>query len=312
MTPTVYVTGGNGFLGRSVVAGLVASGVRVVSGDLGFPADPVEGVEYEIADVTDAAALTEQFTRHRVEAVIHLASIVNPGAATTPEQEFRVDVVGSRTVFDACLATGVRRVVCSLSGAAYGYHADNPEWLVETDPLRGNDDFPYSRHKRLVEEMLAELRVTNPELEQVVFRIGTILGPTVRNHITALWDGRRIMRIAGSDSPFVFVWVDDVVAAMVRAVTGGPAGIYNVAGDGRMTVREIAAAMGKPTFVIPAAVLAVALAVGHALRLTPHGPAQVKFLRYRPVLSNESLKKHFGFTPTRTTREAFAEYLRHR
>lgn len=309
MPDAVYVTGGNGFLGRSVVAGLVSSGARVVSGDLREPVDRLEGVTYEIADVTDAAALTDQFSRHGVGTVVHLASIVNPGAATTPEQEFQVDVVGSRTVFDACLATGVRRVVVSSSGAAYGYHADNPDWLVESDPLRGNDDFPYSRHKRLVEEMLAELRVSHPQLEQVVFRIGTILGPTVRNQITALWDGRRIMRIAGSDSPFVFVWVDDVVSVMVRAVTGGPAGVYNVAGDGRMTVREIAAAMGKRTFVVPAPLLALALGVGHALRLTPHGPAQVAFLRYRPVLSNDRLKREFGFTPTRTTREAFAGYV---
>ena len=66
----------------------------------------------------------------------------------------------------------------------------------------------------------------------MVFRIGTILGPTVRNQITALWDGRRILAIRGSDSPFVFVWVDDVAGAMARAATDGPAGIYNVAGDG--------------------------------------------------------------------------------
>jgi UDP-glucose 4-epimerase len=204
----------------------------------------------------------------------------------------------------------VRRVVVSSSGAAYGYHADNPPWLVESDPLRGNDDFPYSRHKRLVEEQLAVLRSEHPELEQVVFRIGTILGPTVRNQITALWEGRRILEIVGSESPFVFVWIDDVVAAMVRAATGGPAGIYNVAGDGRVTVREIAALLGKRTLRLPAWVLAAALAVGHALRLTPHGAAQVAFLRYRPVLANDALTTRFGLTPSRTSRETFLEYRR--
>src|SRR5690606_41536031 len=125
-------------------------------------------------------------------------------------------------------------------------------WIDESVPLRGNDAFPYSRHKRLVEEMLAEYRLAHPELEQVVFRIGTIFGPDVHNQITALWDGRRILRIAGSDSPFVFIWVDDVAAAMVRAATDGPAGIYNVAGDGRLTVSELAARLGKPLLTIPA------------------------------------------------------------
>lgn len=310
----VLVMGGSGFLGSAVVAGLAAEpGVSgVVSADVRDPATRVPGVEYVSADVTAPAGLADLFASHRIDVVIHLASIVNPGAATTPEQEYRVDVEGSRAVFAACLAAGVRRVVVSSSGAAYGYHADNPEWLVESDALRGNDDFPYSRHKRLVEEQLAVLRVEHPELEQVVFRIGTILGPTVRNQITALWEGRRILEIAGSESPFVFVWVDDVVAAMVRAATRGTAGIYNVAGDGRLTVREIAALLGKPTLRVPAGLLAAALAIGHALRLTPHGPAQVGFLRYRPVLDNTALTERFGLVLSRTSREAFLEYRRAR
>lgn len=308
----VFVTGGSGFLGSAVVAGLSAArGVdAVVSGDVREPHPDarVDGVTYVHADVTDAGALPDLLREHGIDVVVHLASIVNPGASTTVEQEYRVDVEGSRAVFAACLAAGVRRVVVSSSGAAYGYHADNPEWLVETDALRGNDDFPYSRHKRLVEEKLAELRQSHPELEQVVFRIGTILGTTVRNQITALWEGDRILEIAGSDSPFVFVWVDDVVGAMVRAATEGPAGIYNVAGDGRLTVREIADELGKRTLRIPAWVLAASLGLGHALRLTPHGAAQVKFLRYRPVLSNARLKKEFGFTPAKSSREALLAY----
>ncbi|MBX3098512.1 MAG: SDR family oxidoreductase [Salinibacterium sp.] len=307
----VYVTGGSGFLGSSVVAGLAASPLveLVVSGDVREPAYPADGVVYETADVTDQRALAEQFARHGMTTVVHLASIVNPGRGSE-ELEYRVDVEGSRAVLDACLATGVRRLVVSSSGAAYGYHADSPEWLLESDPVRGNDEFSYSRHKRLVEEMLAEARAEHPELEQVVFRIGTILGPTVANQITALWDGTRILEIAGAESGFVFAWVDDVVGAMVRAATDGPPGIFNVAGDGKVTVREIAAAFGKKTLVLPAWALGAALAVGHALRLTVHGPNRVGFLRYRPVLSNEKLKRDFGYVPRFTSRQAFDEYRR--
>jgi UDP-glucose 4-epimerase len=107
----------------------------------------------------------------------------------------------------------------------------------------------------------------------------------------------------------VFVWVDDVAAAMVRAATDGPAGIYNVAGDGRMTVPEIADRLRKPLLTLPAWMLAAALRVGRMLRLTPHGPEKVRFLRYRPVLANTRLKEEFGFVPSRTSREAFEEYL---
>ncbi|OJU38716.1 MAG: epimerase [Microbacterium sp. 69-10] len=304
----VLVTGGAGFLGSHVTALLAEhpSVEVVVSGDLRDSAVP--GVVSERVDVTDAAGIAPVLRRHRIDTVVHLAAIVNPGRDVA--LEYRVDVDGSRNVLDACLDAGVRRLVVSSSGAAYGYHADNPEWLDEGDPVRGNDEFPYSRHKRIVEEMLAGARAEHPELEQVIFRIGTILGPTVRNQITALWDGRRLLRVAGSDSPFVFVWVDDVAGAMVRAATDGPAGVFNVAGDGRMTVPEIAARLGKRMLSVPAWVLGAALAVGHALRLTEHGPEKVRFLRHRPVLANRRLKQEFGYTPARSSREAFEEYLR--
>ena len=304
----VMVTGGAGFLG-SRVTGLLSEHPDidvVVCGDL--RESDVPGVVSVTVDVTDPLELPELLRRYRIDTVVHLAAIVNPGRDV--QGEFRVDVQGSSNVLAACVEAGVRRLIVSSSGAAYGYHPDNPDWIDETDALRGNDEFPYSRHKRMVEELLAAARATHPALEQVIFRIGTILGPTVHNQITALWDAKRILRIAGSDSPFVFVWVDDVAAAMVRAAVGeGPAGIYNVAGDGALTVPQIARRLRKPLLTVPAPVLGIALAIGSALRLTEHGPEKVRFLRYRPVLRNDRLKQEFGYTPQLSSAEAFEQYL---
>ena len=157
----------------------------------------------------------------------------------------------SRTVSDA--------IVVSSSGAAYGYHADSPAWLTEDHPVRGNDAFAYSKHKRLVEEMLAAYRNDHPQLEQVVLRIGTILGRTVDNQITDLFRKKRLLKIAGADSPFVFIWDEDLVAIVLQAVTGNVTGTFNVAGDGAMTIDEIAAALGKPTLPIPERLLRAAL-----------------------------------------------------
>jgi UDP-glucose 4-epimerase len=305
----VLITGGSGFLGTHVAAALVARPdvELVVAGDVRGPQHPLDGVVYEECDITQADALAPLLRKHGIDVVVHLAAIVNPGRDHA--LEYRVDVDGSRHVLEACVEAGVRRIVVSSSGAAYGYHADNPEWLRESDPVRGNDEFPYSKHKRLVEQLLAGYRQAHPELEQVVFRIGTILGPTVQNQITALWDGRALLGVRGSSSPFVFVWVDDVAAAMARAATDGPPGVYNVAGDGRVTVPEIAGRLGKRVVWVPAGVLGFGLRIGRALRLTVHGPEQVGFLRYRPVLANDALKRDFGYTPGKTSAEAFEAYL---
>lgn len=305
----VLVTGGAGFLGSVVAAALAREKnvEAVIAGDIREPKELPPGVQFARCDVTEASSIEAILVAHRIDTVVHLAAIVNPGHDVA--LEYRVDVEGTAHLLAACVAAGVGRIVVSSSGAAYGYHADSPTWIDEEVPLRGNDEFAYSRHKRLVEEMLARYRADHPSLSQTIFRIGTILGPTVKNQITALWDGKRILHIAGSDSPFVFVWVDDVAEAMVRAAMGGEPGIYNVAGDGALTVPEIARRLGKPLLTLPACMLTAALWLGRSLKITEHGPEKVRFLRYRPALANGLLKTKFGFTPSRTSSEAFDAYL---
>ncbi|MCA5893518.1 NAD-dependent epimerase/dehydratase family protein [Isoptericola sp. NEAU-Y5] len=307
----VLVTGGAGFLGSHAVAALAARDdvEHVVAGDLREAQVPA-GATWARLDVTDPATVRAVLAEHAVDTVVHLAAIVNPGTLDEAAER-AVDVDGTRNVLDAALAAGVRRVVVSSSGAAYGYHADNPMPLRETDAVRGNPEFTYSRHKREVEEMLADYRERRPELGQVVLRIGTILGPGVDNQITALWRARRLLRVRGSAGPFVFAWVDDVTGAVVAGATGSVTGTFNVCGDGVMTVADIATALGRGTIDVPAGVLAAALRVGRALRLTVHGPERVGFLRYRPVLDNSRLKAEL-YVPRLTSRQAFDAWQRDR
>ena len=304
------VTGGSGFLGSNAVRALAARDDVdvVVSGDVRPPAALPDGARAVTLDVTEPGSVRRAIAEHGIDTVVHLAAIVNPGTLD-PGAERRVDVDGTRNVLDAAVAEGVRRIVVSSSGAAYGYHADNPVPLTETDALRGNDEFTYSRHKRLVEELLGRYREEHPDLEQVVLRIGTILGPGVDNQITALWDAPRLLRVRGSEGPFVFVWVDDVTGAIVTAATGSATGAFNVAGDGTVTVAQIATALGKRTIDVPAGVLGGVLRVARALGLTVHGPERVGFLQYRPVLDNTRLKSVLGYVPQHTSREAFEKFL---
>jgi UDP-glucose 4-epimerase len=312
VTNRVLVTGGSGYLGRLLVQALAgrmrASGdpACVVSGDVREVSvgDRVPGVEYVPLDVR-SAGLGQLMSRHSIDTVVHLAAIVTPGPKSNRELEYAVDVVGTRNVLEGCVAARVRRIVVTSSGAAYGYHADNPAWLSEDDPVRGNVEFAYAHHKRLVEEMLAEYRGAHSELEQVVFRVGTILGETTRNQITALFERRRLLAIRGSASPFVFIWDRDVVGAIEHAIFGGPPGIYNVAGDGALSLEEIASRLGKRCVSVPPGLLRLVLALLHPLGLSRYGPEQVNFLRYRPVLDNRRLKERFGYVPKLSSTEVF-------
>jgi UDP-glucose 4-epimerase len=293
----VLVTGSSGYLGSQVVAALAGrSDVATIALDVRASAQRLPGVAYEVADIraTEVAAIV---ARHQPDVVVHLASIVTPGKNSSREFEYSVDVGGTRNLLEACVQHQVRRVIVSSSGAAYGYHPDNPPWLTEHDALRGNQSFAYSWHKRLVEEMLADYRVQQPQMEQVVLRIGTILGATVNNQITDLFKKPRLIAIRGCDSPFVFIHDQDVVGAILHGIASPVTGIFNVAGDGKLDIHEIAERLGKRCVVLPAGLLQAALWLLKKLGLTQHGPEQLDFLRYRPVLDNRRLKEEFGYRP---------------
>jgi UDP-glucose 4-epimerase len=314
---SVLVTGAGGYLGHLVIRALAEERGELetlVALDLAEPAaaERLSGVTYVGMDIR-AGELKDLVVAHRVDTVVHLASVVaTRNGAMTRELQYDVDVCGTENVLEACLAGGVRKLIVTSSGAAYGYHADNSAWLTEDAPLRGNDVFPYARHKRLVEEMLARYRQAHPALTQLVLRPGTILGESARGPIADFFEKPVILGLKGAATPFVFIWDRDVVACVLEGVRTDKSGIYNLAGDGVMTLREIAAAMGKPFVALPEGLLEKALALLKRYGLTQYGPEQLLFLAHRPVLSNERLKREFGYRPAKTSREVFELYRQSR
>jgi UDP-glucose 4-epimerase len=310
----VFITGAGGYIGSLTVAALADNrrGVSIIiAADIRQAPDDrrVAGVEYVSTDIRDPG-LGKQFREHQVNTVVHLAAVVNPGKK--PDRAFlhAVEVEGTRNVLKACLYAGVRKFIYTSSGAAYGYYRDNPEWLTEDDLIRGNPEFAYSDHKRQVEEMLAEHRRIHPELKQLIFRCCTILGATTKNQITDWFDKKRVIGLSGCEIPFVLIWDMDVVGAILKGIQEDDAtGIYNVAGDGILTLKEMARIMGKPYVALPPGLIKGAYRVMRKLGVTQYGPEQVNFLRYRPVLSNRRLKEVFGYTPQKTTREVFQFFL---
>jgi len=313
--PSVFVTGAGGYVGTKLLhrfneqrerfGRIVAFDVRDVPAD-----DQVRGVDYRVGDIRNAP-LTQWFREYGIDTVVHLASIVN---AKGLDENFvhAVEIGGTQRVLEACVEAGVRQVLVTSSGAAYGYYPDNAAWIDEGDPVRGNDTFLYSKHKRLVEEMLAEYRNTYPALGQLIFRPGTILGDNTDNQITDLFEKNPILGLWETDIPFVFIWDEDVVDCIVQGVLEKREGIFNLAGDGAVTMREIARILGRRYLPIPAMLLTLAMALLKRLGLTQYGPEQVDFVRYRPVLSNRRLKEEFGYTPRKTSREVFDYYLQRR
>lgn len=305
MAHKILITGSQGYIGKRLVTALKAHhqvfGIDIVAAQ---HADD----SYTQMDIR-SNQLVDLMREQQITHVVHLASILQP--SKNPQRDFDIDVNGTKNVLDACVLAGVKHITVTSSGAAYGYHADNPAWLTEQHALRGNKEFAYSHHKRLIEELLASYRSLYPSLGLLILRPGTVLGKTTANQITALFKKPRVIAIRGCASPFVFIWDEDVLAIILQGVEHNITGSYNLAGDGAMTLQEIAAALNKPLLELPAWLLKSALWVGKATGLSQYGPEQLDFLRYRPVLCNQALKQQFSYQPQKTSEQVFRYYLNH-
>lgn len=305
----VVITGAAGWVGRKLLRRLAvdhdAATLDVVATDV---RPSFEGCLP--LDVRDPDAVRDAM--RGADMVVHLAAIVDPAPGMTRRMQYEVDVEGTRHVLHACLEHGVRRLVVTSSGAAYGYHADHPRWIGEDTPLRAGRAFAYAWHKRRVEELLTTARREHPELEQVVLRVSSVLGAGLDNLITRLFDRPRLLTIRGGDDRFVFIWDEDLARVLKRAALGPAAevtGVFNVCGDGAVSMAEIATRLGKPLLRLPAGLTRAALTVLRPLGLSRYGPEQVRFLRYRPVLDNTRLKESFGLTPEKTSSQAFDAFV---
>ncbi|CAD5106381.1 SDR family oxidoreductase [Zestomonas carbonaria] len=309
----VLITGAAGFIGQQVLADLcihhpdwtlIAADIRALGNQWLKP-----NIETVTLDIAQPEQVRDCIATWRPQAIVHLASVVTPPPGMGEDRLHAIDVGGTRAILDAALEHGVEQLVITSSGAAYGYYPENAEWIDENDPLRGHARFAYARHKREVEQLLAQARERHPQLKQLVLRPGTILGKRVDNQITALFKKRAVMGIKGSDSRFVFIWDQDVVNIIRQGLEQGARGIYNLAGDGALSLREIAQILGKPYRPLSPALISTALRLLKPLGLTQYGPEQLDFLRYRPVLANRRLKEEFGYQPRYTSREAFLAFL---
>ena len=153
---TVAITGPTGDIGRSLLRALERSPkVGRIVAMARRPFDPTQAglrkTEYRQGDVLDRDALAALFDG--ADVVVHLAFIIMGGRKETES----INLKGTRNVFEAAVAAGVRRIVYASSVAAYGFHADNPERLTEDLAPRGTDRHYYSSQKAALEAVLPEV-----------------------------------------------------------------------------------------------------------------------------------------------------------
>jgi nucleoside-diphosphate-sugar epimerase len=206
----VLVTGGGGFLGQAIVRRLLARGDTVRTLQRGdYPALAALGATPIRGDLTDAAAV-----RRAVEgcdAVVHTAA--KAGVWGPYDDYYRVNVVGTQNVLDACLAAGVSRLVYTSSpSVVFSGHDENG--IDESAPYPDRYLTPYPQTKAEAERRV--LAANSPQLATIALRPHLIWGPGDPHlvpRLVARAKSGRLRLIARTDNLVDSTYVDNAALA---------------------------------------------------------------------------------------------------
>jgi nucleoside-diphosphate-sugar epimerase len=321
----VAVTGPTGEIGKPFVNALETT--REVGRVLAMarrPFDPGElgwrKTEYRQGDILDRAAVDELVAG--ADVVVHLAFIVVEATAAS----YDINIEGSRNVFEAAVAAGAARLVYTSSVAAYGYH-DVGGLLTEDTPTRGTERHAYSHQKAEVERVLRQA-LAGADTHEYVFRpciVAGPLAPALVNQLPYVRYAEKVPEVVRGLAarmpgvkpvlpdhgvPIQLVHHDDVADALVSAVLGnGPPGIYNLAGDGVIRIRDIARELGWRWVPIPRQAIDV---TAEAVARMPRMEVQagwLEALRTPMLMDCTRAREELGWQPRYDTRQTLREVV---
>jgi UDP-glucose 4-epimerase len=292
----ILVTGGAGFIGSHVVEHALRAGHTVaVLDDLstGKVSNIPAKVQLFQTDLRDREQVARVLEATRPQAVSHHAAQSSVTVSMRePQLDAAINVVGGINLLDACVATGVKRVVfASTGGAMYGNVPEGKRAPEETRPAPIS---PYAINKLAFEQTLGVYR-NQHGLQSTILRYSNVYGPRQDPHgeagVVAIFSDRLLrsqrLRINArkhpGDSGCVrdYVFVADVARANIASL------------EGRLQERLINVATGKPTSTRELATRLVLLARSNVANDFDAAPPRSGDIEYT-VLDNTRFRLAFG------------------
>lgn len=298
----VLIPGISGVLGHMVAHKLIAEGHEVIGIDKRPWPDAPAGVEMHEVDIRKRAA-EDVFRKSRPHAVVHMATVTHLVAQT--EERYRINLGGTRAVFEHAVAYGVEHAIFVGRHTYYGAGPESPLYHVEDDPPMAVTTFP-----ELADLVAADLYACTslwryPSLVTSVLRFCYTLGPTGHGTLAAFLRGGRVPTILGFDPLYQFMHERDVAQAIVVALKARVRGVYNVAGPQPVPLSLIIRDAGRTQIPVPEA-LFVRLLGRFGLPRLPRGAVQ--HIKYPVVIDSAAFRKATGFAHEVSEVQAIREF----
>jgi UDP-glucose 4-epimerase len=285
----VLIPGITGRLARLVATRLHAAGHEVIGIDRRPWHDAPKDIPVYQIDIRKRAA-EDVFRKHRPEAVIHMATVTH--LTVRNEDRYRINLFGTRAVFDHCAHYGAKRCIFVGRHTYYGAAADSSLYHGEEDPPFAMTTFP-----ELADLVAADLYAGSalwryPELDTSVLRLCYTLGPSVSGTLATFLRGPRVPTVLGFDPLFQFMHDDDAARAICLALEKQLRGVYNVAGPQPMPLSLLIRQAGRTPVPLPELLMSVLFG---RFGLPQLPPGAVAHLKYPVVIDDSSFRAATGF-----------------
>ena len=288
----VLIPGIAGGVGRRVALRLLAEGHEVIGIDRRAWPDRPPAIELHAVDIRKRAA-EDVFRKRRPQAVVHMATVTH--LSVSAEERDRINLGGTRAVFDHCRDHGVEHAIFVGRHTYYGAAADSPLYHSENEPPMALTTFP-----ELADLVAADLYAGTalwrfPEITTTVLRFCYTLGPTGHGTLAAFLRGRYVPMVLGFDPLFQFMHEDDVAGAIVATLAKRVRGVFNVAGPQPLPLSVIIEQTERKAAPLPEFVFAVMLGRFGLPRLAR---GAVEHIKYPVVVDDKPFRVATGYTHT--------------
>ena len=206
-----------------------------------------DAFSFHQADICEEPAMTDIFADFKPDAIIHLAALVSvPIAEEKPDENYRINVLGTKTVVKAAHLSGAKRIVFASSAAVYGNSDDLP--LCEEGSL--NPVNQYGMAKLEAEKLLLASGKSH-DLITTCLRFFNVYGPrqdpsSPYSGVISIFaehcrTGQPVTVYGDGEQSRDFIFVKDIARAVATSAinTGLSGGIYNLCSGKAKTLLQL-------------------------------------------------------------------------
>jgi len=235
------------------------------------------------------------FRDHQFDYVYHLARMSHSSnTQDSITERLELSVMGTNRILDLSLRFNVKKIIVLSTYHVYGALADNSIFLKEDAPLKASMKYPELRDVVEMDQICTTwMWKYQNQIDSVVLRPCNIVGNRISNTMSRFLVSHLALKPVDYNPVFQFIHEFDMARVLYHAIEELPTGIYNVATDEFITLRDALKTIGTNGIPFPLSMISV---LNHVLKVAKLDVPEylIDYLKYSCLIDNSLLKKHLG------------------